>query len=178
LTWIQLCPPVRALSIGPIRPLPAGMPMHACHSQPLLLFQRSFMGHHWLMMPDAVPAVGFWLSFWAVGCIAWLHQRSSPISLFMLTKHHLLPTVPRLRWLISIMAGCQWQWEYRVDCFKHCPRINSGLSCNDRARAGCSALSNACNPNPKMLCHDAVTWNHSRSCGQQCKLKLLTYIEA
>jgi hypothetical protein len=44
--------------------------------------------------------------------------------------------------------------------------------------ARCSALSNSCNPNPKMLCHDAVTWNHSRSCGQQCKLKLLTYIDA
>jgi hypothetical protein len=46
-----------------------------------------------------------------------------------------------------------------------CAQINSGLSCNDRARAGCSALSNSCNPNPKTLCHDAVTWNHSRSCG-------------
>ncbi len=34
LTWIQLCPPLRALSIGPIRPLPAGIPMHACCSWP------------------------------------------------------------------------------------------------------------------------------------------------
>jgi hypothetical protein len=65
------------------------------------------------------------------------------------------------------LVNCTVNWQY-----------NSGLSCNDRARAGCSALSNSCNPNPKTLCHDAVTWNHSRSCGQQCKLKLLTYIEA
>jgi hypothetical protein len=55
----------------------------------------------------------------------------------------------------------------------------SGLSFNDRARAGCSALSNLCNPNPKMLCHDAVTWNqvytadHNFSSGSKFQSTLL-----